>query len=209
MPMLMLSKSGGNTLKNRQAQLERKTKETAIKLTLNLDGSGQANLNTGIPFFEHMLNLWARHGLFDLFIEARGDLEVDAHHLVEDIGITLGEAFRKALTSKEGIKRYGFYILPMDESLVMVSLDLSDRPYLVYNVGIPAEKVGEFDTELLVEFLRAFAQEARITLHVKLIHGNNSHHIIEAIFKALGKSLDQALEEDTRVKGVPSTKGKL
>ncbi len=209
MPMLMLSKSGGNTLKNRQAQLERKTKETAIKLTLNLDGSGQANLNTGIPFFEHMLNLWARHGLFDLFIEARGDLEVDAHHLVEDIGITLGEAFRKALTSKEGIKRYGFYILPMDESLVMVSLDLSDRPYLVYNVDIPAEKVGEFDTELLVEFLRAFAQEARITLHVKLIHGNNSHHIIEAIFKALGKSLDQALEEDTRVKGVPSTKGKL
>lgn len=209
MPMLMLSKSGGNALKNRQAQLERKTKETAIKLTLNLDGSGQANLNTGIPFFEHMLNLWARHGLFDLFIEARGDLEVDAHHLVEDIGITLGEAFRKALTSKEGIKRYGFYILPMDESLVMVSLDLSDRPYLVYNVDIPAEKVGEFDTELLVEFLRAFAQEARITLHVKLIHGNNSHHIIEAIFKALGKSLDQALEEDTRVKGVPSTKGKL
>ncbi len=209
MPMPMLSKSGGNALKNRQAQLERKTKETAIKLTLNLDGSGQANLNTGIPFFEHMLNLWARHGLFDLFIEARGDLEVDAHHLVEDIGITLGEAFRKALTSKEGIKRYGFYILPMDESLVMVSLDLSDRPYLVYNVDIPAEKVGEFDTELLVEFLRAFAQEARITLHVKLIHGNNSHHIIEAIFKALGKSLDQALEEDTRVKGVPSTKGKL
>ncbi len=196
-------------MKNRKAQLERETKETTIKLTLDLDGSGQASLNTGIPFFEHMLNLWARHGLFDLYIDARGDLEVDAHHLVEDIGITLGEAFRKALTSKEGIKRYGFFILPMDEALVMVSLDLSHRPHLVYNVDIPAQKVGEFDTELLEEFLRAFTHEARITLHVKLIHGNNSHHIMEAVFKALGKSLDQALEEDNRVKGVPSTKGKL
>ena len=196
-------------MKKRQVQLERKTKETTIKLTLNLDGSGQVSLNTGMPFFEHMLNLWARHGLFDLAIDAQGDLDVDAHHLVEDIGITLGEAFRKALTSKESIKRYGFFILPMDEALAMVSLDLSHRPYLVYNVNIPAQKVGEFDTELLEEFLRAFIHEARITLHVKLMHGNNSHHIMEAIFKALGKSLDQALGEDPRVKDVPSTKGIL
>ncbi|PKM78952.1 MAG: imidazoleglycerol-phosphate dehydratase HisB [Firmicutes bacterium HGW-Firmicutes-13] len=196
-------------MNKRQAQVERCTKETGIKLTLDLDGSGQANLNTGVPFLEHMLNLWSRHGLFDLTIEAQGDLEIDDHHLVEDVGIALGEAFRLAVGKKEGIKRYGFFLLPMDESLVMVSLDISDRPLLVFEVEIPSERVGEFDTELLEEFMRAFTHEARITLHLKLIHGRNSHHIIEALFKGLGKSLDQALEIDSRVKGVPSTKGKL
>lgn len=196
-------------MNKREARVERKTKETDIKLYINLEGTGKTDLKTGIPFLEHMLNLMARHGFFDLKLEAVGDLEIDAHHLVEDIGIVLGEAFRKAMGSKEGIKRYGFFILPMDEALVLASLDLSDRPYLVYNVDIPAEKVGEFETELLEEFFRAFTHEARITLHLKLIHGKNSHHIIEALFKGLGRSLDQALQMDSRVEGVPSTKGKL
>jgi len=196
-------------LNKREAWVERKTKETDIKLYINLEGTGKTNLKTGIPFLEHMLNLMARHGFFDLKLEAVGDLEIDAHHLVEDIGIVLGEAFRKALGTKEGIRRYGFFMLPMDEALVLASLDLSDRPYLVYNVDIPAEKVGEFETELLEEFFRAFTHEARITLHLKLIHGKNSHHIMEALFKALGRSLDQALQMDSRVEGVPSTKGKL
>lgn len=196
-------------MNKREARVERKTKETDIKLYINLEGTGKTNLKTGIPFLEHMLNLMARHGFFDLKLEAVGDLEIDAHHLVEDIGIVLGEAFRKAVGTKEGIRRYGFFMLPMDEALVLASLDLSDRPYLVYNVDIPAEKVGEFETELLEEFFRAFTHEARITLHLKLIHGKNSHHIIEALFKALGRSLDQALQMDSRVEGVPSTKGKL
>ena len=196
-------------MNKREARVERKTKETDIKLYINLEGTGKTNLKTGIPFLEHMLNLMARHGFFDLKLEAVGDLEIDAHHLVEDIGIVLGEAFRKAMGPKEGIRRYGFFMLPMDEALVLASLDLSDRPYLVYNVDIPAEKVGEFETELLEEFFRAFTHEARITLHLKLIHGKNSHHIIEALFKALGRSLDQALQMDSRVEGVPSTKGKL
>ncbi len=196
-------------MSKREARVERKTGETDITLYINLEGSGKTELNTGVPFLEHMLNLMARHGFFDLKIQAVGDLEIDAHHLVEDIGIVLGEAFRKAMGSKEGIKRYGFFMLPMDEALVLASLDLSDRPFLVYNVDIPADKVGEFDTELLEEFFRAFAHEARITLHLKLIHGKNSHHIMEALFKALGRSLDQALQVDPRVEGVPSTKGKL
>lgn len=196
-------------MNKREARVERKTGETDIKLYINLEGTGKTELNTGVPFLEHMLNLMSRHGFFDLKLEAVGDLEIDAHHLVEDIGIVLGQAFRKAMGSKEGIKRYGYFILPMDEALVLVSLDLSDRPFLVYNVDIPAEKVGEFDTELLEEFFRAFAHEARITLHLKLLHGKNSHHIMEALFKALGRSLDQALQLDSRVEGVPSTKGKL
>ncbi|UNC92904.1 imidazoleglycerol-phosphate dehydratase HisB [Candidatus Contubernalis alkalaceticus] len=196
-------------MNKREAEIERKTNETDIKMFLNLDGTGKTQLQTGIPFLEHMLNLMARHGFFDLTLEASGDLEIDAHHLVEDIGIVLGQSLSKAVGSKEGIQRYGFFILPMDEALVMVSLDLSDRPFLVYNVDIPAEKVGDFDTELLEEFFRAFAYEARINLHLKLIHGKNSHHIIEALFKALGRSLDQALKTDPRVEGVPSTKGKL
>ncbi len=196
-------------MSKREAQVDRKTKETRISLNLNLDGRGETHLQMGVPFFEHMLNLWARHGLFDLTINAQGDLEIDAHHLVEDTGITLGQALYKGMGDKEGIKRFGFFVLPMDEALVMVSLDLSDRPLLVYEVEVPAERVGEFDTELLEEFLRAFVQEARVTLHVKLIHGKNSHHILEAVFKALGKSLDQALTRDSRIQGVPSTKGKL
>lgn len=196
-------------MNKREAQIERKTRETDIKMVLNLDGTGKTELRTGIPFLEHMLNLMSRHGFLDLKLEASGDLEIDAHHLVEDIGIVLGKALGKAVGSKEGIQRYGFFILPMDEALVMVSLDLSDRPFLVYNVDIPAEKVGDFDTELLEEFFRAFAFEARMTLHLKLIHGKNSHHIMEALFKALGRSLDQALQIDPRVEGVPSTKGIL
>ncbi len=196
-------------MNKREAQIERKTRETDIKMFLNLDGTGKTELRTGIPFLEHMLNLMSRHGFLDLKLEASGDLEIDAHHLVEDIGIVLGKALGEAMGGKEGIQRYGFFILPMDEALVMVSLDLSDRPFLVYNVDIPAEKVGDFDTELLEEFFRAFAFEARMTLHLKLIHGKNSHHIMEALFKALGRSLDQALQIDPRVEGVPSTKGIL
>ncbi|MDO9573422.1 MAG: imidazoleglycerol-phosphate dehydratase HisB [Candidatus Contubernalis sp.] len=196
-------------MNKREAQIERKTRETDIKMVLNLDGTGKTELRTGIPFLEHMLNLMSRHGFLDLKLEASGDLEIDAHHLVEDIGIVLGKALGEAMGGKEGIQRYGFFMLPMDEALVMVSLDLSDRPFLVYNVDIPAEKVGDFDTELLEEFFRAFAFEARMTLHLKLIHGKNSHHIMEALFKALGRSLDQALQIDPRMEGVPSTKGIL
>lgn len=195
--------------KTRKARIERITGETSIRLALDLDGSGQARLDTGVPFLEHMLVLWAKHGLFDLEIDATGDLEVDAHHLVEDLGIVLGEAFKRAAGPKEGICRYGFFLLPMDESLVLVSLDLSNRPLLVLEVDLPTERVGDFETQLLEEFLRAFTQEARLTLHVKLIHGQNTHHIIEGIFKALGRSLRQALAVDPREKGLPSTKGML
>ncbi len=194
---------------NRFAEVVRTTTETDINLSLNLDGKGIYKIDSGVPFLDHMLNLWTRHGLFDLDLKATGDVEIDDHHTVEDIGISLGQALKEALGSKEGIKRYGTSYVPMDESLVMVSLDLSGRPFIVFKVEIPAAKVGNFDTELVEEFLRAFAFNAGVTLHVKLLEGGNTHHIIEAIFKALGRALREAVSIDPKIDGVLSTKGQL
>lgn len=193
----------------REAEVKRKTKETDIRIYLKLDGSGEYKINTTIPFLDHMLCQIAKHGLFDMEIEAKGDIEVDYHHTVEDAGIALGEAFKKALGEKEGIKRYGHAVIPLNESLSMVSVDISGRPYIVYNVAIPKEKVGEFDAELTEEFFRAFANSSGMSLHINLMYGNNLHHIIESIFKAAARALSEATSIDERVKGIPSTKGKL
>ena len=193
----------------RTAAVERKTAETSIKLVLNLDGSGKGIIASGIGFFDHMLNLMTVHGLMDLTLACDGDLEVDGHHSVEDIGIALGQAFRQAIGDKAGICRYGTFYLPMDETLALVSLDISGRPFLVYDGGGMAPMIGGFDTELTEEFLRAFAFNAGITLHVKVLYGTNSHHKVEAIFKALGHALRIAVENDPRVDGIPSTKGTL
>ena len=193
----------------RTAAVERTTAETSIRLTWNLDGTGKAEIASGIGFFDHMLNLFAAHGLFDLKLECRGDIEVDGHHSVEDIGIALGDAFRKAIGDKRGITRYGTFYLPMDEALAFVSLDISGRPFLVYEEGPMAPMIGGYDTELTEEFLRAFAMHAGITLHVRILYGTNSHHKVEGIFKALGHALRIAVARDARVTGVPSTKGVL
>ena len=193
----------------RTAAVERTTAETSIRLTWNLDGTGKAEIASGIGFFDHMLNLFAAHGLFDLKLECRGDIEVDGHHSVEDIGIALGDAFRKAIGDKRGITRYGTLYLPMDEALAFVSLDISGRPFLVYEGGPMAPMIGGYDTELTEEFLRAFAMHAGITLHVRILYGTNSHHKVEGIFKALGHALRIAVARDARVTGVPSTKGVL
>lgn len=194
---------------SRTACIERVTGETAIKVTLTIDGSGQTQVSTGIGFFDHMLTLLGKHGLFDLVAEAKGDLEVDGHHTVEDMGIVLGQALAKALGDKTGIKRYGTAFVPMDEALAMVSLDVSGRPYLVFEAVLPSERVGQFDSELTEEFLRAMSIHAGLTLHVRLLSGKNTHHIIEAIFKAFGRALDEATRQDDRIKGVMSTKGIL
>ncbi len=193
----------------RTSRVERKTRETDIELILNLDGKGEAEINTGLPFFDHMLLLFAQHGLFDLKVKAKGDLDVDGHHTVEDIGICLGQAAKEALGDKQGINRYGFSILPMDEALICVSLDISGRPYLVYDVNVPPEMIGSFDTNLAVEFLQALVNHSGATLHIRLMSGRNAHHIIEALFKGLAKAFDMATQIDERVKGVPSSKGKL
>lgn len=193
----------------RESNQSRKTAETEIKMYFKVDGQGQAKLNTGVPFMEHMLTLFARHGLFDLSVQAVGDLPVDAHHLMEDLGLVLGDALDGALGDKVGIKRYGSFLLPMDETLALVAVDLSGRPYLGYDVKLAATRLGTFETELLEEFLRAFVNRAKCTLHVKLLAGRNTHHILEAIFKGLGRALDEATTIDPRVSGVPSTKGLL
>ncbi len=193
----------------RTAAVERKTTETSISLELNIDGDGQADIATGIGFFDHMLTLWAKHGLFDLKIKAAGDLHVDGHHLVEDTGIVLGQAFAGALKDKAGIKRYGTAFVPMDEALAMVSLDLSGRVYLRFQADIPSVPSGGFAGELVEEFMRAFAQHAGLTLHIELLAGKNVHHMIEAIFKAFGRALDEATRQDGRIAGVLSTKGVL
>jgi len=193
----------------RVGEVERKTAETEIRVRWVLDGNGSFSGNSGVPFLNHMLDLFCRHGLFDLEVEARGDLEVDAHHTVEDLGITMGQALRQALGDKAGITRYGSALIPMDEALMLAAVDLSGRAYLVYEVDIPASQVGTLDTELVEEFLRALAFNGGFSLHVRLLSGKNSHHIVEALFKALGRSLRQAAEPDPRVKGVPSTKGIL
>lgn len=193
----------------RKAAVERKTHETDITLELTVDGTGEAKLETGVPFLSHMLELFTKHGQFDLTVRADGDTEVDDHHTSEDIAICLGQVLREALGDKYGIKRYGNAFVPMDEALAQVVVDLSNRPHLEFRGEIPAQKVGTFDTELVHEFLWKLALEARMNLHVIVHYGMNTHHMIEAVFKALGRALDEATIVDPRVKGVPSTKGML
>ena len=193
----------------RTAAVTRTTKETDIAVTLNLDGSGKAEISTGIGFFDHMLNGFARHGLFDLNCQVKGDLEVDCHHTIEDTGIVLGQAIRKAVGDKKGIVRYGTCILPMDESLVLCSLDLSGRPYYVSDVEFPTERVGEMDTQMVKEFFYAVSYSAAMNLHFKMLSGGNSHHMIEGMFKAFAKALVMAAAHDPRITDVLSTKGSL
>ncbi|MFD5849519.1 imidazoleglycerol-phosphate dehydratase HisB [Cytobacillus pseudoceanisediminis] len=193
----------------RTAEISRKTNETNITLSLNIDGEGKSDLETGVPFMTHMLDLFAKHGQFDLNIVANGDTDVDDHHTTEDIGICLGQVLKDALGDKKGIKRYGNAFVPMDEALAQVTVDLSNRPHLEMRADFPSQKVGTFDTELVHEFLWKLALEARMNLHVIVHYGQNTHHIIEAIFKALARALDEATTIDPRIKGVPSTKGML
>ncbi|MFJ5964482.1 imidazoleglycerol-phosphate dehydratase HisB [Bacillus sp. NPDC093026] len=193
----------------RQAQTARKTNETNISLALDIDGEGKADIQTDVPFLTHMLDLFTKHGHFNLTVDAKGDTEVDDHHTTEDIGIVLGQMFKEALGDKKGIKRYGSSFVPMDETLAQVVVDLSNRPHLEMRASFPSQKVGTFDTELVHEFLWKFALEARINLHVIVHYGTNTHHIIEAIFKAMARALDEATTIDPRVKGIPSTKGML
>jgi imidazoleglycerol-phosphate dehydratase len=196
---------------NRTASLSRNTKETQIQLSVNLDGTGQSSIKTGVGFFDHMLDLLARHSLIDLKVEATGDLHIDAHHTVEDVGIVLGQAIEKAVGDKKGIYRYGWAIVPMDETLAQVAVDLSGRPAFVFNVKFSGETIGQqFDVELVEEFLKSVATNARMNLHVNVPYGTNNHHIAEAIFKATAKALRQAVSIDPRNEGnVPSTKGSL
>ncbi len=193
----------------RMAKVERKTSETEIELELKIDGSGRYDIDTAIPFLDHMLSLMAKHGFFDLKIKAKGDTDVDFHHTVEDIAICLGDGFKQALGNKDGIARYGEASVPMVEAMASVVLDISDRPFLVYNTGLEKGKVGEFDIELTWEFFRAFCSSAGITLHINVICGRDTHHIIEAVFKAFGRALDKATAVDERIEGVMSTKGML
>ena len=193
----------------RQAEIERKTKETEIRLRLALDGTGQAEVATGIPFFEHMLALLARHSLVDLQVQAKGDVEVDFHHLVEDVGICLGRALAQALGDKRGIARYGWAVVPMDESLVLAAVDLSGRAYLGYEMGLGKRSVGAFQAELVEEFFRALATSSAATVHLRALAGSNTHHLIEAAYKAFARALKQAVALDPRVSDIPSTKGTL
>lgn len=193
----------------RQAAISRTTGETDIKLAFAVDGTGVSEIETDVPFLNHMLDLFTKHGLFNLQVDATGDVEIDDHHTVEDIGICLGQALREALGDKKGIKRYANVFVPMDEALAQVAIDISNRPHLEYRAEYPSAAVGSFTTELVHEFLWKFALEARITLHVIVHYGHNTHHMIEAVFKALGRALDEATTIDPRVRGVPSTKGVL
>ena len=194
---------------NRTAKIERKTKETDITVEVNLDGHGQYEIETGSGFFDHMLCHLARHGLFDLKLTARGDLHVDAHHTVEDVAICLGQVINQALGNKKGIVRFGSAVVPMEDSLAQVAVDMCGRPFCAYNGKYCAEKIGDFDVELVSEFLRGFSNNALMNLHVNVAYGSNNHHIAEAIFKALGRSLAEAVAIDARCKDVPSTKGTL
>ncbi|MDT3699077.1 MAG: imidazoleglycerol-phosphate dehydratase HisB [Thermincola sp.] len=195
--------------KARTSIVSRTTTETDIKINLTLDGNGSSALNTGVPFLDHMLTLWTKHGMFNLEITAQGDTDIDDHHTVEDIGICLGQAINQALGDKAGITRYGTSFLPMDEALAMVVVDISGRAFLSFDAVMPAPKVGNFDTELVEEFLRALANHANMTLHVRLLQGKNTHHIIEAIFKGLGRAIKDAVAVDPRIEGIMSTKGQL
>lgn len=195
---------------DRIAVVNRKTAETDIEMELNLDGSGVTSIDTGIGFFDHMLNSFAKHGFFDLKLKVKGDLFVDSHHTIEDTGIVLGQAIAKALGDKKGIKRFGSFMLPMDESLVVSAVDLSGRPYLVYDLDLTAERVGYMDTEMVKEFFYAVSYSAAMNLHVKQMYGSNNHHIIEAAFKAFARALDEATSLDDRLSGkIMSTKGSL
>ena len=194
----------------RKAEIFRDTKETKITFKMNIDGSGKADISTGIAFLDHMLQLCAKHGFFDLQIEAKGDLEVDYHHLVEDMGISMGQAVNHALSDKAGIRRYGFFVLPMDETLATVALDISNRGYLIYKVDCPSSQVRDFNINLFKEFFQAFANEVACNLHIRLEYGDEPHHVAEAIFKAFAKALDMATTSEPRLAGqVPSTKGTL
>ena len=197
-------------MESRVASCSRVTKETQIEMTLNLDGTGKTDISTGIGFFDHMLSGFARHGLFDLTVKVTGDLEVDSHHTIEDTGIVLGQAIAKAVGDKQGIKRFGSFMLPMDETLVLSALDLSGRPYLVYDLDLSTPQVGYFDTQMVKEFFYAVSYSAMMNLHIKQLAGSNDHHIIEAAFKAFAKALDEATQYDSRLSGqVLSTKGSL
>ena len=193
----------------RIAKISRVTKETAIALELNIDGSGKTEISTGIGFFDHMLNSFAKHGFFDLKLTVKGDLEVDTHHTVEDTGIVLGNAIMQSLGDKAGIRRYASNIMPMDEALVLCAIDLSGRPYLVLDADLHAERVGDFETEMVKEFFYAVSYGAMMNLHIKEIHGDNTHHVIEAMFKAFARALDEAVRFDNRISGVLSAKGSL
>ena len=193
----------------RTGTVERKTKETEIIVSVNIEGSGKAEIETGMPFFNHMLDSFSRHGLFDIKLQAKGDLDIDFHHTVEDVGLALGEAFKKALGDKHGIRRFGEASCPLDETLAKVVIDLSGRPYLSYNVKIRPGRVGSFDTDLPHEFYAAFANQLGMNLHIDVIRGENPHHIIEACFKAFARAMDMATGLDKRITGVLSTKGSL
>ena len=193
----------------RRACCKRETKETQIEITLDIDGTGKYNVHTGIGFFDHMLEGFSRHGLFDLDIQVHGDIEVDAHHTVEDTGIVLGQAFKEALGNKEGIARFGYFILPMDDALVLASLDISGRMYFDFEAELPSERLGTMETETVREFFMGFASGLGMNLHIRQMAGMNTHHIVEAMFKAVAKAMDQAVRVDERIQGVLSTKGTL
>jgi len=194
---------------SRTATVKRKTKETDIELMLCIDGIGRSDISTGIGFFDHILDLFTKHGLFDLQLKAKGDLDVDAHHTVEDVGLALGQALREALGDKRGLFRYGWCLLPMDDALARIALDCSGRPYLAYEAPEEAGPIGDFPFQLVEEFLRAFSVQGGLNLHVALLDGRDAHHMAEAVFKGLARALDQATQIDPRVQGVPSTKGQL
>ncbi|MCR5215800.1 MAG: imidazoleglycerol-phosphate dehydratase HisB [Lachnospiraceae bacterium] len=194
-------------MKKRIATVHRTTGETDIEITLNLDGKGQSDIDTGIGFFDHMLDAFARHGLFDLTVKCEGDLHVDCHHTIEDVGIVLGEAIKEAVGDKRGIKRYGSFLLPMDETLILAAVDLCGRPYLAFDANFTTDRVGYFDTEMVKEFFYAVSYAAMMNLHLKEMYGENNHHIIEAMFKGFAKALDQATSLDPRIEDVLSTKG--
>lgn len=193
----------------REGEVTRKTKETDIAMKLNLDGSGIASTDTGIGFFDHMLEGFAKHGFFDLDLNVKGDLKVDCHHTIEDVGIVLGQAIKQALGEKNGVKRFGSCMLPMDETLVLCAIDLSGRPYLVFDGEFTTDRVGEMDTEMVKEFFYAVSYSAEMTLHIKVLSSGNNHHMIEAMFKAFARALDEAVQIDERISGVLSTKGRL
>jgi len=193
----------------RKAAVERQTKETQIAAQIDLDGGGVYDIQTPFPFLNHMLSAFSKHGFFDLTLNAKGDTEIDDHHTVEDIGIVMGDLLAKAWGDKEGVRRFGSALIPLDEALAQVTVDLSGRPYLVYQVQMPKKKIKEFDTEMIEHFFRSLVDQSKINLHINLMYGKDPHHILEAIFKGFGRALDQATQIDPRVKGVASTKGKL
>jgi len=195
--------------RHRKAEVKRKTKETEVSLKIDLEGSGKHSIHTGIPFFDHMLSLVVHHSSMDLSLKARGDIDVDAHHTVEDVGICLGDGIRKALGEVRGIQRYGMALIPMDEALGSVALDLSMRPWLVFHMKLKRSRIGTFDLELVEEFFKALCNHGRMTLHINLLYGRNSHHMVEAVFKGFGRALRQAISLDSRSASVPSTKGVL